>query len=83
MLTDWVTILHLLLGDEAFVKEAKELAENMTTKGYTDWIFSRMRNTTQSTEYYGGVPKQVKINYIDSVFYFRLLNLFNLIICLL
>uniref|UniRef100_A0A0R3RPJ3 Gamma-glutamyltranspeptidase 1 n=1 Tax=Elaeophora elaphi TaxID=1147741 RepID=A0A0R3RPJ3_9BILA len=48
-----------LMGDEAFVKEAKELAINMTTKEYTDWIFSRMSNTTQPSEYYGGIPKEL------------------------
>ncbi|EFO17722.1 gamma-glutamyl transpeptidase [Loa loa] len=47
-----------LMGDEAFVKEAKELAKNMTTKEYTDWVFSRMRNVTQPTEYYGGFREQ-------------------------
>nr|AAD09400.1 gamma-glutamyl transpeptidase precursor [Brugia malayi] len=48
-----------LMGDEAFVEEAKELAKNMTTKAYTDWIFSRMRNKTQPTEYYGELQKQL------------------------
>lgn len=51
----------LLLGDEAFVKEAKELAMNMTTKAYTDWVFSRMRDTAQPTEYYGGIPNEVRL----------------------
>ncbi|VDP21090.1 unnamed protein product [Onchocerca flexuosa] len=51
-----------LMGDEAFVEEAKKLAKNMTTKSYTDWVFSRMRNTTQPTEYYGGIREQVKID---------------------
>uniref|UniRef100_A0AAF5PSU5 Gamma-glutamyltranspeptidase n=2 Tax=Wuchereria bancrofti TaxID=6293 RepID=A0AAF5PSU5_WUCBA len=48
-----------LMGDEAFVKEAKELAKNMTTKAYTDWIFSRMLNKTQPTEYYGEIQEQL------------------------
>ncbi|CAG9537702.1 unnamed protein product [Cercopithifilaria johnstoni] len=48
-----------LMGDEVFVKEAKELAKNMTTKAYTDWVFSRMRNKAQPTEYYGGISKQL------------------------
>uniref|UniRef100_A0A8R1TXC9 Gamma-glutamyltransferase n=1 Tax=Onchocerca volvulus TaxID=6282 RepID=A0A8R1TXC9_ONCVO len=48
-----------LMGDEAFVSEAKGLAKNMTTKAYADWVFSRMRNTTQPTEYYGGIRKQL------------------------
>ncbi|VDN42485.1 unnamed protein product [Gongylonema pulchrum] len=48
-----------LMGDEAYVKEAKKLAENMTTKEYTSWVFSRMRNRAQATEYYGGMQGQM------------------------
>uniref|UniRef100_A0A915PY21 Gamma-glutamyltransferase n=1 Tax=Setaria digitata TaxID=48799 RepID=A0A915PY21_9BILA len=47
-----------LMGDQAFVKHAKELAWNMTTKSYTDWVFSRMRDVAQPTEYYGGMQEQ-------------------------
>uniref|UniRef100_A0A7E4VBZ7 Gamma-glutamyltranspeptidase 1 n=1 Tax=Panagrellus redivivus TaxID=6233 RepID=A0A7E4VBZ7_PANRE len=43
-----------LLGDAAFVPEAWDLAENMTTSNYTDWIYGRRRMVAQPTEYYGG-----------------------------
>ncbi|MCP9264508.1 Gamma-glutamyltranspeptidase 1 [Dirofilaria immitis] len=48
-----------LMGDEAFVKQAKVFAKNMTTKAYTDWVFSRMRNRAQPAEYYGGIREQL------------------------
>uniref|UniRef100_A0A0M3KEM9 Gamma-glutamyltransferase n=1 Tax=Anisakis simplex TaxID=6269 RepID=A0A0M3KEM9_ANISI len=49
-----------LLGDVNFVKSAKALAENMTTKGYTDWVFERMKNRAQPSEYYGGTTQAQK-----------------------
>uniref|UniRef100_A0A915C3J4 Gamma-glutamyl transpeptidase n=1 Tax=Parascaris univalens TaxID=6257 RepID=A0A915C3J4_PARUN len=49
-----------LLGDEKFVKKAKDLAENMTTKEYTEWIFERMKDTAQPSEYYGGISEAQK-----------------------
>uniref|UniRef100_A0A0N5CQT0 Gamma-glutamyltranspeptidase 1 n=1 Tax=Thelazia callipaeda TaxID=103827 RepID=A0A0N5CQT0_THECL len=48
-----------LLGDEIYVKEAGVIARNMTTKEYTDWVFSRMKEVAQPTEYYGGIKKQL------------------------
>ncbi|CAJ0589798.1 unnamed protein product [Cylicocyclus nassatus] len=44
-----------LLGDAAFVPSAVELAKNLTTKGYTQWIVQRMRDTAQPSAYYGGI----------------------------
>lgn len=49
-----------LMGDGAYVEEAMKLAENMTTKEYTSWIISRMRNKAQPTKYYGGIHEQVE-----------------------
>lgn len=39
------------------MKKAKKLAINMTKKGYTDWVFERLKNKAQPSEYYGGVEQ--------------------------
>ncbi|MFH4975574.1 hypothetical protein AB6A40_002283 [Gnathostoma spinigerum] len=43
-----------LLGDVAFVPTVAALAKNMTTKAYIDYIFSRMTDHAQPSEYYLG-----------------------------
>ncbi|VDM42320.1 unnamed protein product [Toxocara canis] len=52
-----------LLGDENFVESAKKLAENMTTKGYTEWVFKRMKDKAQPSEYYGGIKEAQKTDH--------------------
>ncbi|TKR60280.1 hypothetical protein L596_027552 [Steinernema carpocapsae] len=46
-----------LLGDADFVPEAKELAELLTKKEYSDSVFERMMDVAQPSQYYGGIKQ--------------------------
>uniref|UniRef100_A0A1I7Z3I1 Gamma-glutamyltransferase n=1 Tax=Steinernema glaseri TaxID=37863 RepID=A0A1I7Z3I1_9BILA len=46
-----------LLGDADFVPSARDLAQNLTRREYTDWVFSRMKDFAQPSAYYGGIDQ--------------------------
>lgn len=44
-----------LLGDGDYVRDAMNLAINMTTEPYTKWIAAKITNRAHDANYYGGV----------------------------